>query len=279
MIKPFSIATISLMAVLGSAAQQHPAETSEVHHVPATVTITSPFSPSKYSWELPRKGKLLSHYSDQKMYEGSVKDYRLHGTWQSWYVNGQRLDSGKLVKGVPDGEWKHWDSSGQLLYTRHYNADKLQRVKNEMRLNHPKSYFFALTSLYKKDSRAAVRYLNAGYSFPLVSPARAAYSLQQLTEMNNHSKGYRPVFSECLHHGLYMNFFTTGVTKDSGYYKDGLREGIWLHREKADGGWWQGAYKNGMCQHEWKQYDSRGRLVQIVFYNKNGEETGRRSLK
>ncbi len=101
----------------------------------------------------------------------------------------------------------------------------------------------------------------------------AVQSLQQLVEKNNsNDQSYNPVFNECLQHGLYMNFFSGGIAKDSGYYKNGLREAVWLHRNSPAGYYFIGSYKNGLRFREWKQYDATGKLYAIVFYNKDGRE-------
>jgi len=202
--------------------------------------------------QLPANGPVAGYVSEQLIYKGQVRKQKLNGEWQSRYTNNQLLDSGYLQNGIPDAVWKRWDSSGQLLAIRHYDADRLQRVKEEMRLNHPKRNFYPLTALYKNNKAAALYYLRAAYSF---STKQHSYqTLQQLVENNAHSHhSYHPVFNESLHHGLYMNFFPNGIAKDSGYYKNGLREAVWLHRNSPGGSYFTGAYKNGLRYREWKQ--------------------------
>jgi antitoxin component YwqK of YwqJK toxin-antitoxin module len=221
-------------------------------------------------FQFPSNGEVTGYVNDQLLFSGHVRKQKLNGSWVSFYTNNNRLDSGYLRNGIPDGEWMHWDSSGQLLAIRNYDADKLHRVKEEMRLNHPKRIFYPLTDLYKNNKEAALYYLRAGYSFSVKQHTHQ--SLQQLVESNADPRhSYHPVFNESLHHGLYMNFFSNGIAKDSGYYKNGLREGVWLHRNSPGGSYFTGAYKNGVRQREWKQYDTAGRLHSIIFYIKNGQ--------
>jgi antitoxin component YwqK of YwqJK toxin-antitoxin module len=66
------------------------------------------------------------------------------------------------------------------------------------------------------------------------------------------------------------------MVRDSGYYKNGLKDGVWVHRNSIGGSWFSGAYKNGMRQYEWKQYDAAGKLMAIIFYNKEGREERRK---
>lgn len=222
--------------------------------------------------QLPPDGVATGHQNNQLLFSGHVRKHKLNGKWVSYYSTNNLLDSGYLDNGIPDGEWRRWDSSGQLMALRQYDADKLQAVKGEMQLNHPKRNFYPLTALYKKSRQQALYYLSAAHSFPVSAKQEPVQSLQQLVEKNNSGRhAYNPVFNECLHHGLYMNFFSGGITKDSGYYKNGLREAVWLHRNSPAGYYFVGSYKNGIRIREWKQYDATGKLHSLILYNKEGE--------
>jgi antitoxin component YwqK of YwqJK toxin-antitoxin module len=232
-----------------------------------------------YSYDPPRESNLSVYTVTNVLYSVILKRHRLQGKWESWYNNDNLCDSGSFIKGIPDGEWRHWDINGRLVSIRNYNADKLLRVKNEMNRSHPRNAAYPLTSLYMKNRRRARQYMEAGYSFSFSGHLPAKFSLQQIVE-NNITPGnnYRPVFDECLHHGLYMNFFSDGRAKDSGYYKNGLREGIWLQRN-TDNSYLTGVYKNGMQQGDWKQYNANGRFIAVIFYNKKGEEEWRKRIR
>lgn len=229
-----------------------------------------------YPFNLSKEGSLQFVTNNGATYNGEIRKGKLHGSWQSSYANGQLLDQGNLVKGVPNGEWKVWNAAGQLIALRTYNADLFQRVKREVELNHPKNYSYALTARYKKEGRDAVKFLQAGSSF-IQQRALRTSDIGELVQTNSTDPAhYHPVFNDCLHHGLYMNYFDNGIVKDSGYYKEGLRDGVWVHRT-ADG-MWKGAYKNGIRYNEWKFYNTAGKLNLIIFYNKQGKETGRKKM-
>jgi antitoxin component YwqK of YwqJK toxin-antitoxin module len=253
--------------------------TTDVQRPAANINLSIPLFQQDNPFSLPRKAVLAGRMNEKIIYRGTVKDHRLNGVWQSWYLNGNRLDSGKLLNGVPDGEWKVWDSAGNLLAIRHYDEHKFHRIKDEMRIDHPRNSFFPLTQLYKRDRQSAKWRLQAGYSFPFTSERSPEPSLQQLVEKNiSNTSSYQPVFNECLHHGVFNNYFSNGMLKDSGYYKDGLKEGIWIHRNSLAGSWFTGTYKNGMRQYEWKQYNASGRLILLIFYNKMGDEERRKQI-
>lgn len=252
------------------------AEPAEVHHPEKNVSIVIPSFPAAHRFLLHHKGPVTGFLDSKRIYSSAVKHHHLHGAWQSWYSGGQRLDSGMLQHGIPHGEWRHWDSSGNLLAIRQYDAVKFQRITEEMKLQHPRRRFYALTALYQKNRQSALRYLSVAGSFPI--PAHDKPGLQQRTENNSRGKGYYPAFEACLHHGLYMNFHANGQVKDSGYYKDGLPDGLWLHADQ-NGFTWQGAYKSGTRILEWKQFNKAGQLLLIVFYNRRGEEEGRKQIR
>lgn len=243
-------------------------------------SINSETNNDKPRFGLPEEGDVAAHHANEiRLYSGTVKRHKLHGSWQSWYSNQQSCDSGFFFKGLPAGEWKHWDMNGQLLAIRHYDASKYLRVKNEFTRSGPKQVVYPITKLYRKNRQKANYYMHAGYSFSFNDHHPHHFSLQQAVE-NNIAPGssYRPLFDECLHHGLYMNFYSNGITKDSGYYKNGLKEGIWIHRDDK-GTWMMGAYRNSVKTDDWKQYDARGKLLHIIFYDKKGTEQWRKKIR
>lgn len=219
---------------------------------------------------LPPAGDVTGHDNGAILFKGTVKNNRLHGNWQSWYANENPCDSGRLVKGVPTSEWKHWNREGQLVSLRTYDASKLQRVKNEIRRNHPKEAVYPLTALHRKNTRHAAQYMHAGYSFDFGGRVHPASLREAVAHNITSGNKYRPLFDECLHHGLYMNWYDNGTTKDSGHYRNGLKEGIWLHR-KADGSYQTGVYRHGQKNAEWKEYDAKQRLAHLHFYNRKGQ--------
>lgn len=244
------------------------------------VTLFIPAFQKTTFYQMPKDGPLTGQQQGKLVYEGTVKNHRLHGGWQSWYHNGRQLDSGRLQQGVPDGAWKYWDSTGNLMAVRHYDAAKLQRVKEAMRLQHPKQTTYPLVQLYKKNKQAAQHHFLPAFAFASHQSGTVSRSFQQLTLDNSTGElGYHPVFNECLHHGLFLNYFSNGAVKDSGYHKNGLKHGIWFHRLSQDGVSYSGAYNNGIPYKEWKEYDADGRLISIIFFNKKGQEQWRKEFR
>ena len=238
-----------------------------------TEPVTSPFSFS-------RDGKINEHLNGKILYDAHVKNRKLHGSWQSWYENGFRCDSGTFVKGLPDGEWKHWDINGRLVALRTYSADKFHRINNELVRYNPRRIAFPLTALYHKNKRAALRYLRASYSFASAARKKQGLTLQQLITANvTPGTEYQPLFDQSLHHGLYINYFTTGIAKDSGYYENGLRHGLWIHRDAPDGNTERGSYEHGTRVKGWRTYDRNGQLLSIIHYNSKGQLGWRKSFR
>lgn len=232
----------------------------------------------KNVFHLPKSGMMHEFHEGSRLYSTSSKRSRLNGNWQSWYTAGHPCDSGRLVNNLPDGEWKFWDEKGILKAIRTYDADKFSRVYEEIQRYNPKRSFYSIGAISHNNKEAAFRYLRSEYSFPVSKERKYFTSLRQLVQSNiNGSDDYQPVFADCLHEGLYMNFFATGQVKDSGYYKDGVRHGKWEHYEAAGGNHWEGAYQNGTRVKEWKLYSSDKRLKQIIVYN-NGEISWRKNF-
>jgi antitoxin component YwqK of YwqJK toxin-antitoxin module len=228
-------------------------------------------APLQLPFSLPDNGALTETHNEAILYTANSKNGKLNGRWQSWYLNGITCDSGIVVKNLPDGEWKHWNKEGQLIAVRNYSADKFHRVLDEMLRFNAKRNFYYLAALYQKNRPAALQYLSAFYSFPAAGQDKQHTSLKDLVQSNISGSSYKPVFDHCLLDGEYINYFDNGIVKDSGYYKNGLRNGKWIHRDSVGSVWLQGAYQNGHRIKEWKVYDRNNKLIELLFYNHSGQ--------
>lgn len=212
----------------------------------------------------------ISHY----------KKNRLHGGWTSWYDNRLICDSGKFENSLPEGIWKTWYSDGKLRSVRSYSALKWHVLHDELK-KHPRFTFFPLTEMIRNNRNAYEAYTSVVQSYatlPLPRQQTITYdgSLKEIVDLNTTQKdnGYLPPFSQCLHHGLYMNFYPEGTTKDSGYYKNGLREGVWEEWLENRNIRSVGFYHNGAKKNTWKYYTSGGKLLYIQHYNHRGKPVG-----
>ncbi|RYY56127.1 MAG: hypothetical protein EOO09_07810 [Chitinophagaceae bacterium] len=219
--------------------------------------------------KVPAKGTFTGEQDGRVLYQASSRRRKLDGPWISWYANGHPCDSGAFSKGLPDGEWKRWDENGRLLSVRHYDADRYQRITQEMMHANPKATLFPITRLYRKDAALALHYLHADYSFPGHDMARQE-SLEEHVLQNTSGQGvYHPVFRRSLHHGFFLNLDSGGQALDSGYYLNGLRDGHWIHR-RAGGETEEGSYTKGKRNREWKRYNAAGKLQVLWIYNNEG---------
>ena len=225
---------------------------------------------------LPGEGNISGQLDDNSLYDAHIKNGKLHGSWKSWYENGLLCDSGTFVKGIPDGEWKHWSNKGHLISLRTYSAEKLQLIKNEFTRYNLRRPSFPLTVLYHKNKKAALKYLRSAYSFTDAGRKKEGFSLEQLIAANIAPGN---VFDYSLHHGLYINFFADGTANDSGYYKNGLKQGVWIHRDAQQGIVLRGSYENGIKVKGWRTYDDSGKLLAMVFYNRKGEVGWRKDFR
>jgi antitoxin component YwqK of YwqJK toxin-antitoxin module len=228
-------------------------------------------------FELPAKTELNETAGGVSL-TASVKHHSLHGNWKSFYNAGQLMDEGTLVKGVPDGLWQSWYPNGQLKSVRNYSADLLVRVQQDVTLNHPKLSRFTITQRYKQEGKNVLSVLRSAYSYSRQNPSLPSQPFELVKQNAANPSAYHPPFSNSLHHGLFMNYFENGVVKDSGYYKEGLREGLWIQRSDAKNGTWKGMFKQGIRQKEWKYYNAYGKLSIIIFFNNKGQEEWRKTM-
>ncbi len=229
--------------------------------------IDAAFPQPAENYSLPRHGNINVQLNNKPLYSANIHNGKLNGAWQSWYQNGILCDSGRLEKGLPDGVWKHWDTHGNLITLRSYSADKYGRIKNEMLRYHPRRIAFPLTVLYQQNKHAALKYMDVSYSFSSAKKTETVRRFPELIVKNiTPGNGYQPVFDHILHHGPYLNFFPDGSVRDSGYYHNGLKQGLWIHRDTARNIIFKGSYANGTKVKEWKAYDASGKLKEILFY-------------
>lgn len=205
------------------------------------------------------------------LFISGVKRHHLQGNWKSYYRPGQLLDSGRMQRGIPDGEWKTWYPDGTIRSIRNYHAEKLAYVKNEIQRKDGRSSFFPLTTIAKKNMAAARHLMTASYSYHALDGSQSLNSLEKRVEQNASQDTYLAPFSECLHHGLYMNFFPGGAVKDSGYYRNGVRDGLWREWNADATILATGAYKQGRPSGDWKFYNKQGKLLYIQLYSENGK--------
>ena len=206
-------------------------------------------------FSLPSNGNVSGIRHRGIKFHGLVKNSRLHGEWKSWYPNDIRHEEGSLKNGLPNGEWKVWFPNGQLRYVRTYSADKYKRIRQEFHRPHPKMPNYGLTNIYLSDRKKALQFTRSSYSF----------------KENDTQDIHIPVFTNCLHHGLFINYNEDGSLRDSGVYKNGLRDGGWIESAGQNAGYFTGTYKNGQKTGTWKQYDQRKQLLKITQYS-NGKQ-------
>jgi antitoxin component YwqK of YwqJK toxin-antitoxin module len=216
------------------------------------------------------------------VFQGYVKKNRLHGNWSSWYPGRQRCDSGRLTNAVADGHWKVWYPNGQQRFEVHFNASKLNAVKDEIR-RQPKNRYYALSQVPPGE---AALHFNAAYLFghpvkqtrtivlsqKIQQPAYPPEALDRITQLNatEGDKSYHPPFTEGLLHGTFTSWRPDGSLKETGLYLNGLREGIWeiYIEDKVKG---VGTYRHGRPYGEWRYYNADGRVLYLKQFDAKGQ--------
>jgi len=224
--------------------------------------------------------RLSGYYiNGNKQFEGYRRKNDLHGEWKSWYYNGVKLDSGFFKKGIPDGQWSAWYENGNPQFTRTYSADKWQQFQNEKDRYHPKRLSMSLTQLYHENKKQANKYLIAANTFCAIKNCkRSNEELQQVIDNNASQQHYHPVFPQGLLDGAFANYFPDGSVKDSGNYKNGLPEGMWIKWTDDKKFWWEGHYHHGAKNKEWKLYNTNNKLISIVSF-REGKLLWRKDMK
>ncbi len=154
------------------------------------------------------------------------------------FTAGTARVSRSYRSGIPDGEWRGYYPNGQTKFIRYYSADKYRRIKQEMH-KHQRQIFTPLALAAKNDPRIFSR-ATAG-DFRLLA------------------------------HGLFMNFYPDGSVKDSGYYRNGLREDHWVEKTANGATEMAGTYVHGVKTGVWTVRDNQGKIRCLQHYSKKGE--------
>ena len=220
---------------------------------------------------------VISHEGDT-VYKAGYKKNKLNGPWISSYANNALCDSGSLKNNMPDGTWKTWYPNGTLRSVREYSAYKLERLKNNLQRYNHKINNDLLITMEKRNPGTFKQHTSAAESFHHYIPANLSavshhIPIKEKAYINSleTSDHYFPPFTECLHDGVYLNYFPNGELRDSGYYKNGFRTGLWI--EKGDDGTSsRGTYHRSFKTGAWSYYNSNGKLIKLMHYNHEGKE-------
>jgi antitoxin component YwqK of YwqJK toxin-antitoxin module len=197
---------------------------------------------------------LQGYYSDGSLaFSADCSKFSLNGTWVGLYAWGSTRDEGLFKGDKPDGVWRGYYSNGSLRFLREYDADKIEAANAELYRQNPKQTFY----LHDSD----------GYSISQVHSTLTS-AMGSFADLVATGDAYRPPFEQCLHNGMYINYYPNGQAKDSGYYKNGRRQGYW-HEWYSNGTLKQlGFYEKGEKHSSWKLYNEKGVLVQLEEYRR-----------
>lgn len=246
----------------------------------AQLSISDTITDGQINIVNPTDGKLTGYYPNgNKQYDGYTRKEDLHGAWNSWYPDGQPLDAGFLQKGIPDGKWSGWYANGNPRFIRTYASDKWQQLQQEKTRYHPKRVSMPITQLWVENKKQATKYTNAVNTFcnPAACSRNRNETLAQRINDNVSTDHYHPLFENGLLHGTFVNYFPDGSVKDSGVYRNGLPEDLWIKWTDDKKFYWKGYYHHGMKNKEWKLYSSTGRLIRILFF-KDGKYVWRKDM-
>ena len=172
----------------------------------------------------------------------AVKNNELHGSFTSYYPNGNRMDSGRFEHGKPDGLWKSWYPNGALRSTMVYDAQKWQAVYNELRRANPKTGF---------------------HSNALPAASASVDGFSKLTRTIPAADGYLPPFKSGLVHGDAVIYHPNGQISDSAAYHYGLPDGLWTSWYANGQKKCQGTYLRGQKWGGWSSFSPAGNLTRL----------------
>ena len=203
---------------------------------------------------------------DTRKFEVHIRDKQLHGPWLSFYRNKQLCDSGRMHQNLPDGEWKLYYPDGQLRAVRTYSAKKYRYIQQDLQRKNDRSFRYAISR------RAFAKEPVQQYFVHDFQHSDKSLSLMARINSNTAAADnpYIPPFTAALHHGLYINYSSSGQLIDSGSYNNGLRHGYWLVRSEDE--IIRGKYDQGNKTGQWRHFDSNGLLLYTEYFSVHGKK-------
>jgi hypothetical protein len=134
---------------------------------------------------------------------------------------------------------------------RQYDAQKMQMIEIAIRQRNPKLAFHPISQEAIKHPEKLQR---------LLSPGAA------LTGAGKNASTYEFPFAACFHHGFFANYFENGTMQQSGYYKDGQKDGLWMQWNYNGNMVASGYYLHGVLHGAKKDFDAAGHLQKMTEY-------------
>jgi hypothetical protein len=172
----------------------------------AQLSLPGSVSEDQSIYTNPDDGKITGTYQTAISYTRDTGKKNWHGHWNSWYDNGQKLDSGFMKMGIPDKTWAGWYSDGTVQFIRTL-AEKWQQFQLEKLRYHPKRISLLPHTALSLQQKRAEKYISAINSFCVKITARAQRKF--ITENKNNSIGdhYHPLLENGLLHGHLLIIF------------------------------------------------------------------------
>lgn len=226
----------------------------------------------KISGDRAAKNSHTGTYSNgQLMYRTTLKKGFIHGSWESWYYNGARRDSGRMRLNIPDGEWKIWYPNGQLKFHVQFNSVKYHSIINEID-RQPKYKIYKISEFPREK---AIVYLQSPFRVETLEGKieihKSSFSPELYKQsLLNEPGQYNSPFQNGLLHGAYIAYHENGQIKEQGVFINGMKDGMW--EEFVSGGLVsRGTYYHGKKAGEWRTYDANGKPFQFKQYNHQGK--------
>lgn len=213
-----------------------------------------------------------------------------HGLYLVWYPNKVLKDSGKYDNGIPDDLWKSWYANHQLKLNCTYSARKFNSFKKDWEQDK------ALEQIRRILSPNDITSINdstfsANFSSHVFYPFY--YNFSDDAEGSSRNTFERnitftivtsPVSNICIRQdvmnpcfamldGDYIFYYPNGQVMYSGNFKSGMKNGLWEIWANTGKKKSVGMYNKNHEVGEWKYYNSKGGLLVIKRFGKDGIQT------
>jgi antitoxin component YwqK of YwqJK toxin-antitoxin module len=183
--------------------------------------------------------RLYHPNATQLMNEGAYEWNVMQGDWQSWHVNGQKRDSGRMSHGKAVGLWKHWHDNGQLKTRGAYIAEYYTKKIDVGAFNRADQAFIIFQHLQRKPEMKAGLW-------------QQWHANGQLQDSVFYEQGKRS--------GIFKSWYANGQLDGAGVYRDGMEESTWQWFRSSGKPSSEELYVNGRLS-GMKCFDSSGRYT------------------
>lgn len=209
-----------------------------------------------------------------KLSETNFDKGNLNGSSIQFYQNGKVMEEAYYKEGEADGTWKTYNDNGRIVITENYKAGK-KEGKWVREIKYPQNNTTRVETSYFKNDQPIGKWESRIKNGNLVRQIeyKSAKNYVKKEYYSNGEINRIETYKDNTLNGPYKKYFSNGIKKLEGSFKNGFRSGIWKEfTDKKATIKSEVSYVNGEKEGLSKYYNQAKRLSETGKYINNRKE-------